>query len=289
MENEPTYHERSVHHGEGTLHVRDYPGDAPAFVMMHGFPDNSHIYDDLIPYLVASGRRVVVFDFLGFGSSEKPSGSKYTFAQQLGDLKAVVDELVLGKIVPVTHDSSGAAGINFAIDHPELTAGLVVLNSAYSNAPGVKWPELIVMFATPGLSDLTKALLQSPQQFGWVVNFQRESFKSSLEDKHKARYESFLGPVIDANFRNPPSSAPAFAQMTSQFYEELTRNDGRIERLRAIDVPVKIIWGENDHYINVGVARDLQSHFGNASLDVVSAGHWLQIDEPEAVAKIMLS
>ena len=39
--------------------------------MLHGFPDNLHIYDYVVPYLTAVGRRVVVFDFLGFGQSEK--------------------------------------------------------------------------------------------------------------------------------------------------------------------------------------------------------------------------
>ena len=41
---------------------------------MHGFPDNLHIYDYLIPHLVARGRRVVAFDFLGFGEFDKPAG-----------------------------------------------------------------------------------------------------------------------------------------------------------------------------------------------------------------------
>ena len=59
---------------EGSLYVRDYAGAEPAFVLMHGFPDNLHIWDDLIPHLTASGRRVVTFDFLGFGASDKPAG-----------------------------------------------------------------------------------------------------------------------------------------------------------------------------------------------------------------------
>ena len=62
---------------------------------MHGFPDNLHIYDDLVPHLVAAGRRVVTFDFLGFGQSEKPARRSYSFQQQLGDLEAVVDQLGL--------------------------------------------------------------------------------------------------------------------------------------------------------------------------------------------------
>jgi pimeloyl-ACP methyl ester carboxylesterase len=84
-------------------------GAGPAFVLMHGFPDNLHIYDYLIPHLVARGRCVVAFDFLGFGESDKPAGATYSFGQQLGDLKAVVDALGLEKIIPVAYDSSGSA------------------------------------------------------------------------------------------------------------------------------------------------------------------------------------
>ena len=65
----------------------------PAFVLLHGFPDNSHIYDDLIPHLVSAGRRTVAIDFLGFGASDKPEDAPYSFARQLGDLEAVVEAL----------------------------------------------------------------------------------------------------------------------------------------------------------------------------------------------------
>ena len=46
------------------------PGRGPAIVLMHGFPDDLHLYDRLVPEL--AGRRVVSFDFLGWGASDKP-------------------------------------------------------------------------------------------------------------------------------------------------------------------------------------------------------------------------
>src|ERR1700712_364283 len=107
--------EHRVPQGQGQVYVREYAGDAPAFVLMHGFPDNLHIWDDLVPLLVASGRRVWTFDFLGFGASDKPLHARYGFSQQLGDLEAVVKALGLGKIVPVAHDSSGMAALNYAL------------------------------------------------------------------------------------------------------------------------------------------------------------------------------
>src|SRR3954462_6930380 len=102
-----TFAETFIPCEKGRIYTRDYAGVGPAFVLMHGFPDNLHIWDDLIPHLVASGRRVVTFDFLGFGASDKPAGTVYSFKQQLGDLEAVVEGLGLGTIVPVAHDSSG--------------------------------------------------------------------------------------------------------------------------------------------------------------------------------------
>src|SRR5271170_5094620 len=136
---------------KGRVYARDYKGADPAFVLMHGFPDNLHIYDDLVPYLVAGGRRVVTFDFLGFGGSDKPAGAVYSFKQQLGDFESVVEALGLGKIVPVAHDSSGPAAINFTLAHPERVKSLCILNSAYDDALPVLWPEMVELFANKKL------------------------------------------------------------------------------------------------------------------------------------------
>jgi len=50
---------------------------------MHGFPDNLHLYDRLVPPL--GGRRLVLFDFLGWGRSDKPADYGYTFEDQKSD------------------------------------------------------------------------------------------------------------------------------------------------------------------------------------------------------------
>ena len=81
-------------------------GAEPAIILMHGFPDSVHLYDRLSPYL-SPPRRVVLFDFLGWGSSDKPSGYPYTTDNQVGDLDAVITQLELGQVVLVAHDASG--------------------------------------------------------------------------------------------------------------------------------------------------------------------------------------
>jgi haloalkane dehalogenase len=289
MENTPSFVEHHVPRGDGRVYARDYRGAGPAFVLMHGFPDNLHIWDDLVPYLTASGRRVVTFDFLGFGSSDKPAGAAYSFKQQLGDLEAVVEALGLGEIVPVAHDSSGIASINYALAHPSGVDSVIMLNSAYAEDPSVIWPEMVTLFATKSLGALAMAIAQSPEQFGWLLNWQKQKFLEALPEAQKPHFSSFMGPLISDNFLVQPGSGPAFVQLAAQFFDALTQNAQRLPELKALDVPVKLIWGQFDPYITVAEAERRKSQLKRASLTVVPAGHWLQVDEPQQVALAMLS
>ena len=274
---------------EGSLYTRDYAGAGPAFVLMHGFPDNLHIWDDLIPHLTASGRRVVTFDFLGFGASDKPAGAAYGFKQQLGDLEAVVEGLGLGTIVPVAHDSSGMAALNYALTHPNGVDSAIMLNSAYSEDSTVLWPEMITLFATRSMQALAIAIAQSPEQFGWLLKWQQKKFLDPLPEVQKPHFSTFIGPLISDNFIVQPGAGPAFVQLAAEFFDEHARNARHLTALKALDIPVKLIWGQYDPYITVAVAERRQSQLKNASLTVIPAGHWLQADEPAQVAKAMLS
>ena len=71
------YQETFVQRDQHRIYVRDHPGAEPTIVVMHGFPDNLHLYDRLLPHL-SPPRRVVAFDFLGWGNSDKPAGYPYT-------------------------------------------------------------------------------------------------------------------------------------------------------------------------------------------------------------------
>jgi haloalkane dehalogenase len=289
MDSKPAFTEHRVSRGQGRVYARDYDGSGPAFVLMHGFPDNLRIYDDLIPYLTAAGRRVVAFDFLGFGASDKLPGASYSFEQQLGDLSAVIQTLGLGKVALVPHDSSGVAAVNFAIKQPYKVAALCILNSAYDNSPLNVWPEMIVLFADPALKALALAVAQSPTQFGWLLDWQRQKFEELMPAAQKPHFERFIGPLIADNFTMQPSSGPAFLQLASQFYEGLKQNSIRLPLVEALDLPVKVIWGEYDPYLGVAMGRERAAHFKNGSFHPVPAGHWLQADMPERVAGLMLS
>ena len=279
--------EHRVKRDRGSLHVRDFPGNGVPYLLLHGFPDNSHIYDDLIPHLVSAGRRAVAVDFLGFGASDKPEGFRYSFEQQLGDLEAVVEALALDKVIPVGHDAGGPAAINFALKHPERTATVCLMNAFYGDAPGLRVPEFIELFSNKNLKALGQHFLNSPQQFGWLLGFQRDQMLLGLTEAQKARYTDFLGPIIDDNFRQL-GSGPAFAQMTHQLTDEVAANTSRLLDLRRSDVPLLLIWGKFDPYLHVSLAEYMRSQAKDGMLYVLEAGHWPQIDAATEVARILL-
>ncbi|MDE2515965.1 MAG: alpha/beta hydrolase [Rhodospirillales bacterium] len=281
--------EHRVPSAGGTLSVRDYPGSGPAFVMLHGFPDHGHIYDDLIPHLVAGGRRAITIDFLGFGASDKPAGAHYSFAQQRGDVAAVLDALHLDRVVLVGHDAGGPAALNMALLHPERVASVVLMNAFYGEAPGLLVPELIEIFSHKPLQALAQHFLASPAQFAWLLDFQRRLLLADASPSGQRRYQELLGPLIDDNFRQTPSAASAFAQMTAQLQDEIAANTARILTLRRSEVPVALIWGRNDPYLHLSTAAFLQSQLRHGVLHALDAGHWPQIDAAEDAARIMLA
>jgi len=138
----------------GPIHIVDRPGDEPTFVLMHGFPDDHHIYDYLAPLL--SPRRVVAFDFFGYGLSGRAAtaGTRPTPSE---DLTVVIDSLELEDVVLVGHDASGPVAINYGLEHPEGVRQLVLLNTHYGHAPASRLPEMIRLFADHELTPACSA------------------------------------------------------------------------------------------------------------------------------------
>src|SRR5262245_3020175 len=120
------YKETFVPRDQHRIYVRDHPGEDPPIVLMHGFPDNLHLHDRLLPQL-SPPRRVVAFDFLGWGNSDKPASYPYTTDNQVGDLDAVISQLGLGPVTLVANDASGPPAIDERVAPPECVEGLVWL------------------------------------------------------------------------------------------------------------------------------------------------------------------
>lgn len=64
----------------------------------------------------------------------------------------------------------------------------------------------------------------------------------------------------------------------------------RIGELRRFDPPVRVVFGARDRYLNARVARRFAALFPRSELHLLSgAGHYVQVDEPQRVAGLVLA
>jgi pimeloyl-ACP methyl ester carboxylesterase len=278
------YQETAVRRDQHRIHVRDHPGAGPPLILMHGFPDNLHLYDRLVPYL-SSPRRVVLFDFLGWGGSDKPSGYPYTTANQVGDLDAVITQLGLEQVILVAHDASGPPAIDWALDHAERLAGLVLLNTYYCEMPTLRRPEAIWLFSTPAVRRVARPV---SQMFGsWI--FRRMYWWQVGRFIRDADVRREFVPLLYQQFDATPSARPAFFRLNEDLLPMVRSHTDKIPRLREFRRPVRIIVGDADYTLNSGVARTFHEFLPGSELFLIlGARHFVQLDEPEQVARLIL-
>jgi len=276
---------RQVPTGMGRLQVTDHPGDEPALVLMHGFPDDSRIYNRLVALL--SPRRAVTFDFLGYGSSDRPQGGAADPVGHLHQLGAVLDELGIETAVLVGHDASGPVAIDYALTAPDRI-GQVLLNTYHGHAPALRLPEMIRLLADPDLTPLADAMLNDPDQRMWLLGHTERQFGADPLDPGSVGITSVLPQFFGDG--DQPDSMPAIRAWTAALFGDLDAQDRRITQgqLASLDIPVRLVFGALDRYLSPGLAAHLASLFGRAGLHLVDgASHWPQWDQPKAVAEVI--
>jgi pimeloyl-ACP methyl ester carboxylesterase len=87
-----------------------------------------------------------------------------------------------------------------------------------------------------------------------------------------------------------PDALAAIRRWTGNLFDSLSEQDklAASGALRDLEVPVSIIFGESDHYLNPSLAREIASLFAEPSLHLVpDASHWPQHDQPQVVADFL--
>jgi haloalkane dehalogenase len=275
-----------VTYQRGSLHVVDYPGEEPAIVLTHGFPDDHRVYDKLLPLL--SPRRAVAFDWLGYGRSDRSDAAGFSSQDHGSQLAAVLDELGITRSVLVGHDASGPEVVAFAVAHPERVAHLVLLNTGMGHRPSLRLPEMIRLFADPELTPLADAMVNDEGQRLWLLQHTAEQWGLDALDPDGLAIRSILPQFYgDAD---QPDALVGIRAWTASLFSALDTEDRLIDSgaLERLDVPVSIIFGESDRYLNPSLAAEIAGLFKDPAFHLIQgASHWPQYDQPEVVAGLL--
>ncbi|RAV28278.1 alpha/beta fold hydrolase [Sinomicrobium soli] len=102
-------------------------GKGAAVVLLHGFLENTTMWDGFLPVL-SSGYRVVTIDLPGHGKTGC-LGYVHTMEMMAGVVREVLRHLKIRKPVLIGHSMGGYVALAFAEKHPDMVKGLVLLNS----------------------------------------------------------------------------------------------------------------------------------------------------------------
>ena len=111
----------------GPVHYID-EGEGRALLLLHGNPDWSFLYRDIVLTL-RDQFRCVVPDYPGFGLSIHPHDYDYTPAEHAEVIGQLVDHLDLSDMVVVGQDWGGPIGLEIASQRPDGVAGLLMGNT----------------------------------------------------------------------------------------------------------------------------------------------------------------
>lgn len=104
-------------------------GDGPLTVVLtHGLAAGEAVWSAQVPALAAR-HRVLTWDLRGHGRSA-PNPGPCAIADLAGDLRTVLDAADIDRAVILGHSAGGVVAMRFALDHPDRTAGLVLVGTA---------------------------------------------------------------------------------------------------------------------------------------------------------------
>ncbi len=244
------------------------PGRPPrgTLVALHGFPESSWMWRPVLAAAAHAGWRALAPDLPGSGDS--PPDRPATWTRAVEAVERWRTELGLDRVVLVVHDWGGLIGLRWACDHPDAVAGLVLSDTGFF--PDGRWHGMAEGLRTPGQGEQLVDALDATAFAGLL-----RSMSPALDDAALAEY--FKG------FADEERRRSVLDLYRSGQFAEL---EPYAPRLRALDVPALVLWGEDDPFAPVAGAHRFVAELADAELVVLPAtGHFVVDDAPEAYAE----
>ena len=103
-----------------TCRVAGMENNGDAVILLHGFPETSHMWYEIIPLLAIGGLKVIAPDQRGYSPGARPRGKKsYAMEYLVQDVLSIADSFGLAKFHLVGHDWGSAVGWGLVSNHPD--------------------------------------------------------------------------------------------------------------------------------------------------------------------------
>jgi pimeloyl-ACP methyl ester carboxylesterase len=250
-------------------------------LVLHGFPTCSFDWCHVLPAL-SRRRRVVLFDFPGFGLSDKPD-QRYSLRRQADVAEAVCAALGLDRLALVTHDMGDSIGGELLARDLEGDLGIEITRRVLAN--GSIYLELAQL--TPGqlfLLDLPDARLDPPPP--GVPPDDGAAMRAALAATFSPDSPPDPGELAVQWALIARGGGHRLLPRTIRYIEdrraEEARLTGAIERHPS---PLGVVWGDRDPIAVVAMVDRLHGRRPDAQVAVLDGvGHYPMIEDPAGFA-----
>lgn len=248
-----------------TIHVNgirlayERRGTGSPMVLLHGYPLDHQIWDDIVP-LLADTFELIIPDLRGFGGSSTVD-SFSAMEDYAADIAALLDQLEIQRAAIVGHSMGGYVALAFARLYPDRVTGLGLVSSqVLADAPDRKEGRY------------KSAAEVADKGIAGVVAAMTPKFTSD------ARLQEFAKQVMER--QQPAGYIGALKAMAERV--------DSTPLLSSITVPVVLVHGDADALIPIDRAREVKSAIPGAHLvEIGGAGHVPMLDSPQKTAEAL--
>lgn len=253
-------------------------GTGPDVLFVHGWPVSGATFRTLLPYLVDHVTCHVI-DLPGTGSSRFTADIPLSIDGHIRTVRSVIDLLDLDDVAVVGHDSGGLIARHAVAGDTRLRAmGLIDTEQSC----GLSW-RFKTFLAARHMPGLGAAL-------GWV-SAQRRLRRNPMVLGGAFANPALLDGEFEEFFLRPLNTSSAHRDAAVRLLRSFDRQyvDDLDQIHRRIDVPVQLVWGDQDAFFPVEWAEQMVASFPDARLEVIpGAGLFAHEERPVEVARALL-
>lgn len=239
----------------------------PAIIFVHGFGGSTFTWRKNLKPLADAGHYIIALDLKGFGLTDKLWDTDYSHTSQAEFLYSIMQKLEVSKATLVGHSMGGSVVLHFASKYPDSIEKIVLVAPAVSENNS---------FNASFLFDFYFFRQIERQIFTRIFSYTKfeELLKTAYFDVQKLTKADFDGYYLPFEIKNWDL---ALIGMARDSYLNKINFD-----LKALDKNILLIWGENDQWIKLREAMELNTRFSKSVFKIIrEAGHLPMEEQPE--------
>jgi pimeloyl-ACP methyl ester carboxylesterase len=255
--------------------------DAPALLLLHGFPTASHMFRELIPIL-ADRFHLIAPDLPGFGQTDMPSrkGFAYTFARLTEVIERFTEVIGLARFSMYVFDYGAPTGFRLAVRHPERIDAIISQNgNAYEDGLSEGWNPIRAywMDASEANRKAIRPFL-SPETTLWQYTHGVSDMASVSPD----------GYSLDNFYLTRPGADEIQLDLFGDYKSNVAMYPEFQAYFRKHKPPLLAVWGKNDPFFLPAGAEAFKRDIPGAVVRFVDTGHFALETHCEEIAAAIL-